>query len=136
MDFYAPLTWPFILTVCAFVLFMKAMLSLRALIIMRQAWWKYLLVLLPLGVSAWSFVVATHSLDMYWNLLQILPPHGSPYTFDYFWVTVLQAVNASLTQILITLLTLWLTLFLERRAIPRVERTPAWVLARETLLRV
>ena len=60
--------WSVILALCAFVLFVKASLLIRALILTRQAAWKYLLVSLPLIVSAWSFIVATNSLRLYSDL--------------------------------------------------------------------
>ena len=68
MFFDIALAWPVILALCAFVLFVKASLLIRALIVTRQTAWKYLLVLLPLIVSAWSFIVATNSLQVYSDL--------------------------------------------------------------------
>ncbi len=138
MFFDMALVWPVILSLCAFVLFVKASLLIRALIVARQAAWKYLLVLLPLIVSAWSFAVATNSLYVYSYTLRGLVSgiHFGPFLYYYLKATMLQAANDSIIQLLVTLLVFWFTLFIERRAIPRVERTPAWVLARETLLKV
>jgi len=130
--------WSVILALCAFVLFVKVSLLVRALIVTRQAAWKYLLVLLPLIVSVWSFIVATNLLQVYSDTLHSFVPglHFSLLLFYYLKATMLQAANDSIIQVLVTLLVFRFTLFIERRAIPRVERTPAWVLARETLLRV
>jgi hypothetical protein len=138
MFFDMALVWPVILALCAFVLFVKASLLMRALIVTRQAAWKYLLVLLPLIVSAWSFVVATNSLYVYSDTLRsfVSDIHFGPSLYYYLKATMLQAANESIIQLLVILLVFWFTLFIERRAIPRLERTPAWVLARETLLRV
>lgn len=126
--------WSFILTVCAFVLFIQTLLVLRTLILMRPFPLRFLpLILIPLAISIWSFIVSLSDYDV----ASLLPPPNisvSPAVYQQYENVITQAVITrqfltGFTVIIITILALF-----ERKMLPTVERTPLWVKMRERRL--
>jgi hypothetical protein len=60
--------WPLILALCSLALFVEAALLVHVLVSTRQAFWRYLPLVIPLAVSAWSFAVTWNTLNLYENL--------------------------------------------------------------------
>ncbi|HVB22227.1 MAG TPA: hypothetical protein VNG51_09805 [Ktedonobacteraceae bacterium] len=126
--------WSFILTVCAFVLFIQTLLVLRTLILMRPFPLRFLpFILIPLAISIWSFIVSLSDYDV----ASLLPPPNisvSPAVYQQYENAIAQAVITrqfltGFTVIIITILALF-----ERKMLPTVERTPLWVKMRERRL--
>ena len=138
MTYYNDLqTWSFILIVCAFVLFVQTLLVIRTLVLMRQSpihYLRYLLiVLIPLGISTWAFVVSLSGYDA----TSLLPPphiHLTAAAYQPFENAVTQAVIAhQIMTVFVVIMIVMLAVF-ERKMLPAVERVPLWVRMRERRL--
>lgn len=71
MDFVTTLYfWSFILIIAAFALFVEAIALIRFFLRHRRPLWQYLFILLPLSVSAWSFVVVCESPPPIFGLIE------------------------------------------------------------------
>ena len=113
--------WSFILTVCAFVLFIQTLLVLRTLILMRPFPLRFLpFILIPLAISIWSFIVSLSDYDV----ASLLPPPNisvSPAVYQQYENAIAQAVITrqfltGFTVIIITILALF-----ERKMLPTVS---------------
>ena len=135
MDFNNIYIWPLILALCSLVLFVEAALLVHMLVCTRQAFWRYLLVVIPLAVSAWSFVVAWNTLNLYENLSNLTHLHLDPVLYRMIKAMVSQAISTSQVQAGITMAVFILMLFVERKLLPRADQPPVWTLAREQLRR-
>jgi hypothetical protein len=134
MDMNMLLFWSFILTVCAFVLFVQTLLVVRTLILMRQPPILYLLiVLIPLSISIWAFVV---SLSGYDATLLLPPPHIHLIAAMYqpFKNAIAQAVIAHQIMTIFVVIVIVMLAVFERKMLPTVERIPLWVSMRERRL--
>lgn len=131
MDVNALLWWTFILTVCAFVLFVQTLLVIRTVLLARLALLRYgVVIIVPLAMSIWGFIV---SLGGYQSL-SLLPPSGihiTPAVYAAYQSAIAQAVtHCQIMTALIVLFIIALALF-ERKALPTNERSPLWVAMRE-----
>jgi hypothetical protein len=126
-------TWSFILIVCAFVLFMQTLLVLRTLILMRPFPLRFLpIILIPLAISVWSFVVSLSGYDV----TSMLPPHihVSVAMYQLYENAITQAVIARQILAGFTVIIIVIFALFERKMLPTVERTPLWVRMRERRL--
>ena len=128
-------TWSFILIICAFVLFVQTLLVMRTLILMRRFPLLFLpIVLIPLAISIWAFVV---SLSGYSDIASLQPPlhiHVSMATYQPYENAITQAVIARQIMTGFTVIIIALLALFERKILPTVERTPLWVRMRERRL--
>jgi hypothetical protein len=131
------LFWSFILTVCAFVLFVQTLLVIRTLVLMQQSPMHYLrclpIVLIPLVISIWAFVVSLSGYDA----TTLLPPphvHLSTAAFQAFKNAIAQAVIAHQVMTVFTAIMIVILAVFERKMLPAVERVPLWVRMRERRL--
>lgn len=128
-------TWSFILIICAFVLFVQTLLVIRTFILMRRFPLLFLpIVLIPLAISIWSFVV---SLSGYSDIASLLPPphiHISMATYQPYENAITQAVIGRQIMTGFTVIIIALLALFERKMLPTVERTPLWVRMRERRL--
>ena len=128
-------TWSFILIICSFVLFVQTLLVIRTLILMRRLPLLFLpIVLIPLAISIWSFVV---SLSGYSDIASLQPPlhiHVSMATYQPYENAITQAVIARQIMTAFTVIIIALLALFERKILPTVERTPLWVRMRERRL--
>jgi ABC-type transport system involved in cytochrome c biogenesis permease component len=134
MDFNNIYIWPLILALCSLALFIEAALLVHVLVSTRQAFWRYLLVVIPLAVSALSFAVAWNTLNLYENL----PPSGlhlDPTLYHMIKAMLSQAISASQVQAGITVAVFIAMQFVERKMLPRADQPPVWTLTRGQLLR-
>jgi len=58
------LIWSSLLLLCSLILFIEAVGIFRALLAMRQARWRFFLVLIPLTACIWSFTIAVKELSV------------------------------------------------------------------------
>lgn len=127
-------TWSFILIVCTFVLFVQTLLVIRTLILMRQPPVRYLLiVLIPLAISIWAFVVSLSGYDA----TSLLPPphiHLTVAMYQPFKNAIAQAVIAHQIMTVFTVIMIVMLAVFERKMLPAVERVPLWVRMRERRL--
>lgn len=130
-------TWSFILIVCAFVLFVQSLLVVRTLILMRQSPMRFLpyllIVLIPLAISIWAFVVSLSGYDA----TALLPPphiHLNATMFQPFKNAIAQAVIAHQIMTVFTVIMIVMLAVFERKMLPAVERVPLWVRMRERRL--
>jgi len=127
-------TWSFILIVCAFVLFVQSVLVLRTLLLMRPFPLRLLpIVLIPLVISVWSFVL---SLSGY-NATSLLPPshiHLTVAMYLSYENAIEQAVITRQILTGFTIVVIAIFALFERKMLPTVERTPLWVRMRERRL--
>lgn len=133
MSFNDVQTWSFILIVCAFVLFVQTLLVLRTLILMRPFPLRFLpIILIPLAISIWSFVVSLSGYDA----TSLLPPHihvtlamYQVYENAITHAVIARQILTGFTVIVIVILALF-----EWKMLPTVERPPLWVRMRERRL--
>ncbi len=125
--------WPLILALCSLALFVEAALLVHVLVSTRQAFWRYLLVVIPLAVSAWSFAVTWNTLNLYENLSNLT--HLTPTLYHMIKAMLSQAISASQVQAGITVAVFIAMQFVERKMLPHADQPPVWTLTREQLLR-
>ena len=138
MTYYNELqTWSFILIICAFVLFVQSLLVIRTLILMRQPAMRFLphllIVLIPLAISIWAFVVSLSGYDA----TSLLPPphiHLTAAMYQPFENAITQAVIAHQIMTVFTVIMIVMLAVFERKMLPAVERTSLWVRMRERRL--
>jgi hypothetical protein len=127
--------WPLILALCSLALFVEAALLVHVLVSTRQAFWRYLLVVIPLAVSAWSFAVTWNTLNLYENLSNLTSSHLTLTLYRMIKAMPSQAISASQVQAGITVAVFIAMQFVERKMLPRADQPPVWTLTREQLLR-
>ncbi len=125
--------WPLILALCSLALFVEAAMLVHVLVSTRQAFWRYLLVVIPLAVSAWSFAVTWNTLNLYENLSNLT--HLTPTLYHMIKAMLSQAISASQVQAGITVAVFIAMQFVERKMLPRADQPPVWTLTRGQLLR-
>lgn len=130
MDFNAATIWSFVATLCFLALLVEGVTIFRVLFITRQPLHRYLLLPIPLIVSVWSFGVLWSALNVFASLQAY---HGTHISFAFYHSLLRmsnQAIIACQVQSGIALAVFIVLIFIERKTLPHVERTPAWVLAR------
>jgi hypothetical protein len=116
----ATIYWAFAAMFCALALFVEASRIVVALFISRQSLWRYLFVLLPLTVSVVSFIMTLNVL-VKWESMYIAFPWGGhipSFAYHAFMAHLSQLSSACQQQVVITLVALALTIFLERGLLP------------------
>jgi hypothetical protein len=136
MDLNSPLFWSVVVSVCSFALFVEVASLVRVIILTRPALWRYLFAAIPLAVSILSFIVAWNALNVD-EYVAATFSHGflAPGLAQTLREMVAQTISACQIQAGITVAVFIMILFAERRAFPRGNRPPAWVLARERAFR-
>ena len=135
MDFNAATIWSFIATLCFLALLVEGVTIFRILFITRQPLRRYFVLLIPLIVSTWSFGVLWSALNVFASLPTY---HGTHMSFAFYHTIMRlsdQAITACQVQSGIALAVFIALIFIERKILPHVERTPAWVLARKQTIR-
>jgi hypothetical protein len=124
----------FFLTAAALVLFIEAAIMLRTLILGRVRAWHYALLGLPLGASILCYVVAMAGLQAYSDLENF--PTGAHITPTLWYELLAVRYNflplsiVGLLQVILAIALFLLTLFLEKKLLPRVNQPPLWTVVR------
>lgn len=131
MHFNDPIFWSFIVTMCSIALLTEASLLFHVLFVTRQRLWRYLLVIIPVAVSIWSFAVAldTSNKSEYLSLLM----HRQ---LDFGIYHGLKEIAARLVlayqlQAVITISVFIAMLIIRRTTLPRTVHPPVWNLAKD-----
>ena len=128
----------FFLTIGSLALFIEAAIVLRALVLGRSPLARYLLLALPLGASILTFIVAMYGWQTYsytdWQGLESsLSRRLAPSAWNAIQLRINNLTSAAIVGLLqsILVITLFaLTLFLEKKLLPRVHRPPLWTAVR------
>ncbi len=123
--------WSMLVTICALALFIEAVFMARTLILTRRALYWYLLLLVPLAVSAWSIIVATGAITQAGQISLLAHLHLTPVLYQKIQGMLGQLILVCQVQAAITVAVFALCAFIERKALPRFDRPPLWTLARE-----
>jgi hypothetical protein len=124
----------FFLTVAALALFIEAAIMLRTLILGRARAWRYALLGLPLGASILCYLVSMAGLQAYSELEKF--PTGSHITVPLWNEIAVVRYNflplsiVGLLQVILAIVLFLLTLFLEKKLLPRVNQRPLWTVVR------
>jgi hypothetical protein len=105
--------WSLTLTMCALALLVEAAGLVRGFFVERQAFWKCSLILLPLAVSIWSFVVAISAVSV--NIRFPRGIHMSPMAYHSIQMAMAGAIIVCLLQVGKVVAVFVLMLFLERK---------------------
>jgi hypothetical protein len=105
--------WSLTLTMCALALLVEAAGLVRGFFVERQAIWKCSLILLPLAVSIWSFVVAMSAVSV--NIRFPRGIHMSPMAYHAIQMAMSGAITVCQLQVGIVVAVFVLMLFLERK---------------------
>src|SRR5712691_10741263 len=119
--------WSMVGILCSLAVLVQVAFLIRVFLVTRQVWWHYLLMLIPVGVIIYSFVLASNAMHPYEaQLLLGLPLHWSPFFLKAFEALSWNALQACRLQTLLAVLVYAPLLLVHRRG-----QTPAWVLARD-----
>jgi len=135
LSFLIPLVFytSFFLTVGTLALFIESAIVLRTLVLGRSNLVRYALLGLPLGASILCFVVALAGWQSYYDWQNSMT--GTHITL-YLWNDILVRFNflpISIIGLLLSALGIVvfaLTLFLEKKLLPRINRRPLWTVVR------
>ena len=136
MGFNDPIFWSFVVIAFSIALLTEVAILVHVLFVTRQALRWYLLLLVPLTVSTWSFAVAWCVSSKLWYLSQVTHFHLSPAVYHAFKEMVAQLSISCQLQTAIIIGVLAIMLFMRRIAFPHTYRPPVWTLARDRLLTV
>ncbi|MGH2493447.1 MAG: hypothetical protein ACRDIV_01970 [Ktedonobacteraceae bacterium] len=124
----------FFLTVAALAFFIESALVLRALVLGRSRGVRYLLLGLPLGAAILSYIVAMHGWQMYYDLQHIYVGHVTFYVWNEILLltqyNLFSAAIIGLLQSILAIVLFALSLFLEKKLLPRVKHPPLWTVVR------
>ena len=126
----------FFLTIGILALLGEAAIVLRTLVLSRSPLSRYLLLALPLGAGILTYIVAMHGWQLYsdWQHFQsIIYTHISP-----AFMSAVRLLERSFTstaiiglgQCFLLVALFALTLYLERKLLPRIKRPPLWTVVR------
>ena len=123
--------WASIALFCAFALFVEGVLLVRILFLTHQMRRKYLLAMIPLLVSIWSFIIVLHAsiVFSYWIGL-----HLSPLAYQKLHLFIMQSIGVFQIQIDIMLIVFIVVLFIQKETLPHISRTPVWVMRKSSFL--
>ena len=123
--------WASIALFCAFALFVEGVLLVRILFLTHQMRRKYLLAMIPLLVSIWSFIIVLHAsiVFSYWIGL-----HLSPLAYQKLHVFIMQSIGVFQIQIDIMLIVFIVVLLIQKETLPHIIRTPVWVMRKSSFL--
>jgi hypothetical protein len=119
---------------CSIALLTEVALLVHVLFVTRQALRWYLLLLVPLNVSIWSFCVAWYTSNKFEYLSQVTHFHLTPAIYHALKEIVAQLVLACQLQTAITIVVFAIMIFMRRIALPHIEQPPVWTLAKDHLL--
>jgi hypothetical protein len=129
------LVWAFVLTICAFALFVHSLLLLRKLIHSQHlSAWKMLTVVLSTLVSIWSMFVAFGGFSTEPNFYGMFVPHSGWNFYMMFKASIDMATVSCQVQTAIVVAVFIIGVYLERKMFPHVELAPQWVTTRENRL--
>ena len=126
----------FFLTLGVLALFVEAALVLRTLIRARRTPAYYMLLSLPLGVSILFFFLTLANWQVYagFSSYGVLTMGKVNPTLWYDWSTIqancIRAAIISLLELMLLVTVFILTLFLEKKLLPRVSQRPLWTVVR------
>ena len=123
--------WAMIVTICALALFIEAVFIARTLILRRQRLRWYLLLIFPLGVCAWSILVASNVITQSGQLYLLTGLHMTYPVFQGLRDQVQQLIVVCQAQIAILVVVFVACAVVERKALPYVNERPLWTRARE-----
>jgi len=133
MSFNDPTIWSAILLICLLALLVEGAAIFRVLFATQQTPRRYLLLLLPLTVSLWSFAVLWHAINV--AAFPAYIGHLNYAVYHMLRASIDQAIIACQVQSAITIAVFGALLFIERRMLPHIDGVSAWVLARERMIR-
>ena len=134
MSFNAPNFWFFVVTMCSIALMTEVSLLVHVLLMTRQRLWGYFLVVIPVAKCIWSFTVVWYALNTEYLLLPYTGIHFSGHDRLVFIRTISPLIRLCQLQIGITIVVFAILLFMERIALPRIDQSPVWILAKDRLL--
>ena len=135
MSLNNPALWSAILLICLLALLVEEAAIFRILFATHAAPRRYLLLLLPFVVAIWSFVVLWHALNVAMYPSYYIGTHLSFALWQMLRASIDQAIIACQVQSVITLMVFGALLFIERRILPHIVLVPAWMIARERMIR-
>lgn len=126
----------FFLTIAALTLFIESAIVLRTLVRGRSRPARYVLLGLPLGASILCYIVAMAGWQANYdwqNLGMLVGAHFTPSVwnyilqlkFNFLFLSIIGPLQAALAIVLFIL-----TLFLEKKLLPRVNERPLWTVVR------
>jgi hypothetical protein len=130
MNFNNPIFWSFVVTICSIVLLTEAALLFHVLFVTRQRLWRYLLVIILVEVSLWSFAVAFDTSNKFEYLSLVTHVHINR---AWWLATISPLIHALQLQIGLTIATCALMLLIRSMVFPRTDRPPVWVIVKERL---
>jgi hypothetical protein len=124
----------FFLTVATLVFFVESTLILRALVLSRSRRALYLLLGLPLGASILCYIVAMYGWQVYYDWQNSFTgEHITLFTWNEILVLRYNFLAVAIIDLLQSALAIGLfalTLFLEKKLLPRVKQRPLWTVVR------
>jgi len=136
MSFNDPIFWSFVVTMCSIALLTEGARLVHVLFVTRQALRWYLLLLVPLTVSIWSFSVAFDTSNKFEYLSLVTHFHLNSAIYHALKEMLAQLILACQLQTAITIVVFAIMLFMRRMTLPRTDRPPVWTLAKDHLLTV
>jgi hypothetical protein len=125
MSFNDPLVWSFVLTMCSIALLTEVARLVHVLFITRQRLWWYLLAVMEVAVSIWSFAVALYTSNKIEYLSLVTHVHIN----RAWWLTMISPlIHTYQLQIGITIVVFAILLFIEGEVLPRSVQPPVWTL--------
>jgi hypothetical protein len=118
---------------CSIALLTEGALLVHGLFVTRQALRRYLLLVVPLTASFWSFTVAWYASSKFEYLASVTHLHISGAMRLALRTMLLQLIHICQLQIALTIVVFVIMLFVERKAFPRTDQPPIWTLVREHL---
>ena len=125
MNFNDPIFWSFVVTMCSIALLTERAPLVHVLFVTRQTLSWYLLLLVPLTVSIWSFCVAWYASNKFEYLASVTHIHIN----RAWWLAMISSLNHTYqVQIGIMIAVLAILLFIEGEVLPRSVQPPVWTL--------
>lgn len=121
------------LTISALALFIEAAIVLRTVVLSRSSLARYALPGLPLGASILCYIVAMAGWQGYYDWRNSM---GNTHITLYIWNEMIFRFNflsisiIGLVQSALAVALFVLTLFLEKRLLPRINQRPLWTMVR------
>jgi len=126
----------FSLTLGVVALFIESAIILRTLVLTRQAPVYYTLPILPLGTSVLFFFLTLVGWQIYAELHPMVPLVLGPdyWAWLHSWPMIqangIRAALISQLELALLIVVFALTIFLEKKLLPRINRRPLWTVVR------
>jgi hypothetical protein len=125
MSFNDPIFWSLAVTTCSIALLTEGARLVHVLFVTRQRLWWYLLAVMAVAVSIWSFAVALYTSNKIEYLASVTHIHIN----RAWWLAMISPLNHTYQlQIGITIAVLAILLFIEGEVLPRSVQPPVWTL--------